>query len=104
MRHRRTKALKANDLIVTRSKEGRPTLGQHHHLLPEGIGGKKKRKRKAPKLEKVRKYLEKLRQRDPDLDTKGTNKIESLLAKIWPDKTNLPDRNVINRALGRRKD
>jgi hypothetical protein len=104
MKRRPTKALKADDLIGTRPKEGRPTLGQHHHLLAQGIGGKKKRNKKALKLENVRKYLERLRQQNPDLDTKPTNKIESLLAKIWPDKTNLPKRDVINRALGRRED
>jgi hypothetical protein len=51
----------------------------------------------------VMKHLEKLRQRGHDLDTMPTNEIEKLLAKDWPDKNELPKRDVVARALGRRK-
>jgi hypothetical protein len=101
-RRRATKAMKADDLIVGPPELGRPRLGQIHHLLADD--GKKKRKRKAPRKKKVMRYLKKLRQQRHDLDTMRPGKIESLLAKVWPDKHNLPSRHTIARALGRRKD
>jgi hypothetical protein len=94
--------LKTDDLIVGPPELGRPRLGQIHHLLADD--DKKKRKRKPLRKEMVLGYLEKLRQQGHDLDAMTTTEIEGLLASAWSDKHNLPSRDTVTRALGRRKD